>query len=162
MTISRLARWVVGSAAAALLAGCASVEPPSVTLSNIRVEQSTLLEQRFVTTLRVQNPNTFDLNIEGVSFDLQVNDQPFATGVGKGDVVVPAFGSGVVEAEAITTLMGFVRQFQALMRSGSGGPKLSYHLSGKLKLRDRMSSIPFEMRGDDLLQFQRPSNRRDE
>jgi Late embryogenesis abundant protein len=44
---------------------------------------------RFLTTLRVQNPNTFDLDVEGVSFDLEVNEQPFAKGVGKGKVVVP-------------------------------------------------------------------------
>ena len=43
-----------------------------------------------------------------------------------------------------------------------GGPKLSYHLTGKLKVRDRTLSVPFEMRGDDLLQFQARSNRRDE
>jgi LEA14-like dessication related protein len=160
VTISRLAQWVVRSSAALHFVGCASVEPPSVTLSNLRIEQSTVFEQRFLTTLRIQNPNTFDLNIEGVSFDLTVNDQPFAKGLGKADVVVPAFGTGVVEAEAITTLMGFVRQFQALTRSG--GPKLSYHLTGKLKVRDRMSAIPFEMRGDDLLQFQQRGDRRDE
>jgi hypothetical protein len=31
-----------------------------------------------------------------------------------------------------------------------------YRLAGKLKVRDRMFSIPFEMRGDDLLKFRRP------
>jgi hypothetical protein len=48
--------------------------------------------------------------VEGVSFDLEVNEQPFAKAVGKGNVVVPADGTGVIEAEAITTLMAFVRQ----------------------------------------------------
>ena len=74
--------------------------------------------------------------------------------------MIPAFGTGVVQADAVTTLMGFVRQFQALARSE--GPKLSYRLTGKLKLRDRMTSVPFEMRGDDLLQLKRPADRRDE
>src|SRR5262245_53853417 len=152
VTHRKAARFLVQCSALLLFAGCATVEPPSVTLSSLRLENSTVFEQRFLTTLRIQNPNTFDLNIEGVSFDLKVNDQPFAKGVGKADVVVPAYGTGVVEAEAITTLMGFVRQFQALTRSG--GPKLSYHLTGKLKVRDRTSAIPFEVSGDDLLQFQ--------
>ncbi|HEX2500017.1 MAG TPA: LEA type 2 family protein [Methylomirabilota bacterium] len=153
-------RWAVQCSAALLLAGCATMEPPSVTLSSLRVQPSTVFEQRFLTTLRIQNPNTFDLDVEGLSFDLQVNDQPFAKGVGKGNVVVPAYGTGVVQTEAITTLMGFVRQFQALARSD--GPRLSYRLTGKLKVRDRMFSIPFEMRGDDLLQLGRPKDRRDE
>ena len=158
--MTRPARWVVQCSAALLLAGCASVEPPSVTLSSLRMQQSTLSEQRFLTTLRIQNPNDFDLAVEGLSFNLEVNDQPFAKGVGKSDTVIPAFGSGVVQAEAITTLSGLIRQFQTLTRAG--GPKLSYHVTGKLKVRDRTFSVPFEMRGDDLLQFQARSNRRDE
>ena len=158
--MTRPARWVVQCSAALLLVGCSSVQPPSVTLSSLRMQESTLSEQRFLTTLRIQNPNEFDLAVEGLSFDLVVNDQPFAKGVGKSDTVIPAFGSGVVQAEAITTLSGFIRQFQTLTRGG--GPKLSYHLTGKLKVRDRTLSVPFEMRGDDLLQFQARSNRRDE
>ncbi len=157
---SRLARWVVPCSAALLLVGCASIEPPSVTLSSLQMQPSTLTEQRFLTTLRIQNPNDVDLAVEGLSFELVVNDQPFAKGVGKSDTVIPAFGSGVVQAEAITTLSGFVRQFKTLAREG--GPKLSYHLTGKLKVRDRSLSVPFEMRGDDLLQLQSRSNRRDE
>jgi LEA14-like dessication related protein len=131
---TRPTRWLVGTFSVLLLAACASVEPPSVTLSNIRIEHSTVFEQRFLTTLRIQNPNPFDLNIEGVSFAIEVNGQPFAKGVGKADLVVPAYGSGVVEAEAITTLMGFIRQFQALTRSG--GLKLSYRLTGTLASRE--------------------------
>jgi LEA14-like dessication related protein len=156
----RPARWIAQGAVGLFLAGCASMEAPSVTLSNLQMQPSTVFEQRFLTTLRIQNPNNFDLDVEGVSFDLVVNDQPFARGVGKSNTVIPAFGSGVVQAEAISTLAGLIRQFQTLTRPG--GPKLSYHLTGKLKVRDRAFSVPFEMRGDDLLQFQARSNRRDE
>jgi hypothetical protein len=42
-----------------------------------------------------------------------VNGQPFAKGVGKADVVIPAYGQDVVETEAIITFMGFVRQIDA-------------------------------------------------
>jgi LEA14-like dessication related protein len=163
MTVSRPARrpvrWVVGCSAL-LLAGCASMEPPSITLTSLQGQPSTLFEQRFITNLRIQNPNDFDLPLEGLSFDIVVNDQPFAKGVGRTDTVIPAFGSGVVQAEAVTTLMSFVRQVQMMGRGG--GPKLSYAVTGKLKVRDRMTAIPFEMRGDDLLQLQRPKDRRDE
>src|SRR5262245_9863106 len=152
MTVSRCARWILQCAAAFLLAGCASVEPPSVTLSSLQMQQSTIFEQRFLTTLRIQNPNDFDLGVEGLSFDLAVNDQPFATGVGRSNTVIPAFGSGVVEAEAITTLSGFIRQFQTLTRAG--GPKLSYHLTGKLRVSNRPFSVPFVLRGEDPLPLQ--------
>jgi Late embryogenesis abundant protein len=116
------ARRLVGSLVILLASGCASMETPSVTLSSLRVESSTLLEQRFLTTLRVQNPHTFDLDVEGGSFDLEVNEQPFAKGVGKGNVVVRAYGTGVIEAEAITTLMAFACQLKGLAQPD--GPKL--------------------------------------
>ena len=61
-----------------------SIEPPSITISSIRLEDQTVLEQHFMAALRIQNPNPVDLAIEGVSYDLEVNGQPFAKGVGKG------------------------------------------------------------------------------
>ena len=126
MSGSRRARWIIQCSAAVLLAGCATMEPPSVTLSSLQMQQSTFFEQRFLTTLRIQNPNDFDLAVEGLSFDLVVNDQPFAKGVGKSDTVIPAFGSGVVQAEAITTLSGLIRQFQTLRApAGRSSPTTS-------------------------------------
>jgi LEA14-like dessication related protein len=151
-------RHLVGGTVLFLLAGCAvfgpKMEAPSVTISELRAKESTLLEQRFLAKLRIQNPNAFDLPIEGVSYDLEVNGQPFAKGVGKADVVIPAYGQDVVETEAITTLMGFVRQIDAHARSER--PKLSYRLAGKLKLRDRPTPFSFEMKGDDLFEIRRP------
>jgi LEA14-like dessication related protein len=74
------------------------------------------LEERFLAALRIQNPNPVDLAIEGIAYDLEENGQPFAKGVGKCPVVIPAFGQGLVETEAITTFMGHWRW------SALGGP----------------------------------------
>ena len=144
--------WLIQGVGLALLAGgCAlgpTMEAPSVTISSLRLEDSTLLEQRFLAALRIQNPNAVDLAIEGISYDFEVNGRPFAKGVGKGPVIIPAFGQGVIETEAITTLMGFIRQFRR-----AGGAKwaaFDYRLTGKIKLRDHTSAVPFEMRGDNL------------
>jgi LEA14-like dessication related protein len=143
----------MGAALFLLLAGCAvfgpPTEAPSITVSELRMSGATLF--------RIQNPNAFDLPVEGVSYDLEVNGQPFAKGVGKADVVVPAYGQEVVETEAIATLMGFVRQLRSQGRSGQ--PKLSYRLTGKLKLRDRATPLSFEMKEDDVLGLQFPRRR---
>ena len=150
-------RHLAGGGLLLLLAGCAAfgpgLEKPSITISEIRMHDSTLLEQRFLATLRIQNPNAFDLPVEGVAYDLEVSGRPFAKGVGKGDVVIPAYGQGVIETEAISTLMGFLRQFDTLTRADR--PKLNYRLQGKLKLRDRASPVSFEMTGDDLFEIRR-------
>jgi LEA14-like dessication related protein len=143
--------WVVRAAGVLLLGGCAvgrAIEPPSITISSLRLEDRTLLEQRFLAALRIQNPNPVDLAIEGIAYDLEVNGQPFAKGVGKGPVVIPAFGQGIFETEAITTLMGFIRQFRELERARRA--LFAYRLTGKVKLRDHSFPLPFEVRGDNL------------
>ena len=138
-----------------LVGGCAfgpglgpGMETPSINVSRIRLQDSTVLEQRFLAVLRVQNPNAVDLAIEGISYDLEVNGQPFAKGVGKGLVIIPAFSQGTIETEAITTLTGLVRQLREVGRARR--PPIAYRLTGKVKLRDRPSALPFEMRGEYL------------
>jgi LEA14-like dessication related protein len=145
-------RRVLGGAALFVAAGCAAfgprTDPPSVTVAELHPKDGTLLEQRFLAKIRIQNPNPVDLPVEGISYDLALNGRPFAKGVGKADVVIPAYGQDVIETEAITTLMGFVRQLEQVR---AGGPKMSYRLTGKLKLRDQASPVSFEMTGEDLL-----------
>jgi LEA14-like dessication related protein len=92
------------------------------------------------------------LAIEGVAFDLELNGQPFAKGVGRGGIAVPPFGEGVVDAVAITTLGGFVRQLGELK---AGEPALRYRLRGTITLQDRTGGVPFEMDGDGLSPFRR-------
>ena len=133
------------------------MEPPSINVSRIRLQESTVLEQRFLAVLRVQNPNAVDLAIEGISYDLEVNGQPFAKGVGKGIVIIPAFGQGTIETEAITTLIGFIRQIREV--AARRGAPIAYRLTGKVKLRDHPSALPFEMRGDNLWSTGRATRR---
>jgi hypothetical protein len=68
--------------------------------------------------------------------------------VGKGVVVIPAFGQGIIETEAITTLIGFIRQFREIERARRA--PFAYRLRGKVKLRDHTIALPFEMRGENL------------
>ena len=124
------------------------MEAPSINVSRIRLQDSTVLEQRFLAVLRVQNPNSVDLAIEGISYDLELNGQPFAKGVGKGPVVIPAFGQGTIETEAITTLPGLIRQIRQVAHDRR--PPITYRLTGKVKLQDYPSALPFEMRGENL------------
>jgi len=143
--------WLLRGAGVLLLGGCAlgpGMEAPSINVSRIRLQDSTVLEQRFLAVLRVQNPNAVDLAIEGISYDLEVNGQPFAKGVGKGLVIIPAFSQGTIETEAITTLTGLIRQLREVGRTRR--PPIAYRLTGKVKLRDHPSALPFEMRGDNL------------
>ena len=62
---------------AALLAGCAGMEYRKdwvkVTVTDLRILDSTLMEQRYLVRLRLQNRHNAKLPVAGMSFDLQLN-----------------------------------------------------------------------------------------
>jgi LEA14-like dessication related protein len=136
-----------------VLAGCAALfprpEPPRVTLADLRLVELKLLEQRYRLFLRVQNPNAFDLSIDGVDYELTLNEQEFGSGVSNRPVSVPAYGTEILEVDAYSTLAGLFRQLRELdparpftlryrlkghVRLSSGGPQLPFDHSGELSL----------------------------
>ena len=66
---------------ASIVAGCASYEPaipPSIALANVELVRPGLLRQDLVLDLRIGNPNNFDIPIDGLTFRLDIDGQPFA------------------------------------------------------------------------------------
>jgi LEA14-like dessication related protein len=143
-------RVTIAIFAVALSAGCAALsplsEPPRVVLVDLRLMDSTVLEQRYRLTLRVQNPNAAPLDIDGLSLDLDLNDHPFLSGVSNQAVVVPAYGEALTELDASSTLLGIVRQVEVLERTGNG--RFTYELSGGLSLRGYAGTVRFSHRGE--------------
>ena len=130
------------------LAGCAAaprMEPLDVTLSEIGPAQMGILEQQFQVKLRVQNPNNFDVQLEGMSYRIELNGKPFANGVGKQSVTIPKFGEEVLDATAVSGLSGVLAQVAQLQK---GAPdKLSYRVKGIL-FRTDGTRIPFDQVGE--------------
>lgn len=139
-----LAVAVVAPVACANMPG--KVEPPSVTVSDVRMGTAGMLEQQYFVKLRIQNPNDSDLQVKGVSFDLELNDKPFAKGVSPKAVTVPRFSSEFVEVETVSGITSILRQLGA-MSSDAGLESFRYRIKGKLATRNA-GSIPFDERGD--------------
>jgi LEA14-like dessication related protein len=132
-------------------------EPPKVSIANIVPKDMTLMEQRFDVQLRIQNPNNFDLGINGARFDIDLNGKEFGTGMSGAKVTVPRFGSEVVSGEVITGLGSMLRQAQRLT---SGVTKVQYHLKGKAFAESPSSfTIPFEDRGEVDLNIGAPAEK---
>jgi len=133
---------------AAALAGCAALpagmEPPAVTIADFGVGSASLFEQQFNLKLRIQNPNPQELQIDGAAFELEINDQLFATGVGNQAVTVPRYGSALMPVEAVSSLGSVVKQFAALTRADK--PGFRYRIKGSLSAAG--TRIPFDRRGD--------------
>ena len=134
-----------------LLCGCAGVgqqlDPPWISLANIRVEEVTGLETAFQIQLRVFNANDINLNVKGIKAELEVNGQPFATGVSNTPVEIPSYGTELVTVTVYSSVIKMFKSVYGLKES----EELKYRLNGKIRLsagNDMMpASLPFESEG---------------
>ena len=86
------------------------MERPRINIANVMPRDIKLFEQVFDLELRIQNPNDTPLEVNGLAFELELNDKRFATGVSNQSLVIDRLSSDVIHVEAITTLVGFLRQ----------------------------------------------------
>jgi len=147
--------WVA-VATALLTAGCATMpkeyEMLRVHIADMTPKDMAIFEQRFDVKLRIQNPNEVEFSINGLKFDIELNERDFANGMSGEHVVVPRFGSELVNVEVFTTLASFLRQIQDL--SAGGGQKVRYRLKGTAFV-DAPGSFkaPFDEKGEIELNF---------
>jgi LEA14-like dessication related protein len=133
-----------------LLAGCAGLgqplEPPRVSLADIRVEAFTGLETVFQIQLRVINTNDVDLKVKGIEAELEINEQSFAAGVSNTPVKIPAFGTELVTVKVYSSVIKMFKSVYGLQES----EELRYRLNGKLRVAGDSAiatTLPFESEG---------------
>ena len=130
----RLAALALAAGAVLGLGACASfgsfLESPQVSLVNITPEPASGFEQRFRVELRLTNPNERDLEVEGLRFELELNDQRLARGQTGDAVTVPRLGDATIAVNATTTLLDVFRQVMAL----PGTKEVRYRVTGRVFL----------------------------
>jgi LEA14-like dessication related protein len=135
---------------AVILSGCATMqsplEAPHVTLTDLRMLDMTLFEQRYGLKIRVQNPNPVNLPITGMNFRLDINDAELGRGVSGQAVTVPAYGEAVVEIKLTSNLVRIFDQIRGL-ESGKG-QSLRYRLAGGISVANRLGKLPFDYQGE--------------
>ena len=134
------------------LGACAAIEttaPPKVRLVDVRLLESGVFEQQMLVDLRIINPNNVDLPLDGLTFELEVNDNVLAEGYSNEAVTVPRLGEARIPVRASTSLLGLVQQFVTLSQSDH----LSYRLKGRAYVQGLFSrGVPFDQGGK--LEFQ--------
>jgi len=132
-----------------VVAGCAGlppgaeVEPPQVTLADVRPIGAGLLEQRYEAVLRLRNPNAFDVPLSGLRYSLDLNGQPFGSGSTDERTTLPRLGETTIAVESSTTIVQLIAQLNALRAGG-----LTYGLKGDVFLSGSGNrAVPFEAEG---------------
>lgn len=138
-----------------LMSACSTLpsnfETPKISIVGITTKDVALFEQRFDVQLRIQNPNDFDLGLNGIRFDIELNNKEFGKGMSPAKVIVPRLGSEVVTGELITGLGSFLRQVQGMNASTA---TLLYHLKGTaFAVSPGDFTIPFDESGEVDLHF---------
>jgi LEA14-like dessication related protein len=140
---------LLGFLASLLPAACggllsSAIEPPEVSLAGLGFGEPGLFEQQLRIDLRVRNPNDFEIAIDRVTFDLEVNDKPFAHGRANEGLDLPALGEILVP---VTVSVPTDDLLDRVIELG-GRRGLDYRLTGVAELDSLFfGKIPFEREG---------------
>ena len=145
-------RFAVLIALAGLLVGCVATEdaiPPRISLGNVALEAPGLLRQDLLIDLRIGNPNNFDIPIEGLTMQLEIDGQPFAEGYSNERLTLPRLAEISVPMKASTDTFAIIREVMSLGQRQS----IRYKMTGYAYIVGSLGSsrVPYERSGD--LQF---------
>jgi LEA14-like dessication related protein len=104
------------------------------------------MEQRYLVKIRLQNRSKEALEIDGMSFDLDLNGKRFASGVSNQKTSVPGFSESTLEVNLSSTVFGLIKQFSALQDRQGG--RFDYQISGSLSTPESLLSLPFSEKGE--------------
>jgi LEA14-like dessication related protein len=139
---------LVALLAALVLSACAvipsNLKTPEVTFVGLKTIEASVFEQKLEVRLKVNNPNSMELPVNGLDVDIELAGEPFAHGVSARQFVVPALGEAEfdmnVTANAATALLKIA--------GGRNNDPIGYKLKGKLSTKVGMlRTIPFEESG---------------
>ena len=133
-----------------ILSGCAGLDtkPPQfkVNITNMKILESTLMEQRYQVDLRIMNRSNKALDIDGMSFDIELNGKDFASGVSNTQFKLEPLSETVVNVTVSSTIFGIIRQVNGFKKMKSGPFK--YELSGTVYTSSSLFGISFLEQGE--------------
>jgi LEA14-like dessication related protein len=115
------------------LLSCATVdlEPPSLTLVDLRPSEATLFETTLSVKLRISNPNPEPLTLEGGSFKLTLDGRKIGRGLTAETVTVDRLGSEIIEATFHISNASLLLRLRELLEVQT----VTYAVTGKLYTR---------------------------
>ena len=134
-----------------LLSACATMSPgyeePTVTLSSFNTIPSEGMVPAFEIGLRIINPNSQSLNLEGIVYTISLEGHELVKGVGKDFPVIEGYSEAEVKLTAAANLLAGVRFVTEMMQSGGEKRDLDYEFKAKLDLGGLYRSIRIKEKG---------------
>jgi LEA14-like dessication related protein len=132
---------------ALLLSACAAtrIEKPHLQVVGVQMLGGSLLQQQLRVRLHVQNPNDRELQVRGVTYELEVAGEKFAHGTSESDFVVPARGETEFDVNVTANAAAAVLK---LLGSSAKLDDVDYRVVGRVQLaKGFVRNIPFDHTG---------------
>jgi LEA14-like dessication related protein len=128
---------------AALLAACATapkLEPPKVSITDLKVVSADVWVQHLKVRLQLHNPNDRELPVKALEYAIEIAGQSVGNGSYAESFVVPAHGDAEFDTSVTTNLAG------AVLKLVTHVPRtlVPYRLAGKITLAEGLGRIEFE------------------
>lgn len=122
--------------ACVLLQACSTLRPgyetPTVTITGVRTLPSQGVMPDFEIGLRVVNPNRQALNIDGISYTIELEGREVIKGVGNDFPVIEGYGQQTLSITASANLIEGIRLMSELLQSPKD--RVRYEVKAKLDL----------------------------
>ncbi|MBT8059615.1 MAG: LEA type 2 family protein [Xanthomonadales bacterium] len=155
-------RNLIAGLLAVLLGACATLSPnyeePTVTLSSFKALPSEGMVPAFEIGLRIINPNSQPLNLDGIVYTVSLEGHELVKGVGKDFPVIEGYSEGEVKLTAAANLLAGIRFVGDMMQER--GESVEYEFKAKLDLGGLYPSIRVSERGE--INLSKDSGRRPE
>ena len=93
-----------------VISGCAGLDTKPeqfrINIVSIQPLESTIMEQRYQINLRIMNRSKESLSIDGLSFDIELNDKDFASVVSNEKFELEALSETLVTVTVSSTIFG--------------------------------------------------------
>ena len=136
VNLATIGHWITVALFTSLLAACAATDlldfdEPEVELIGLKPLSNSGMEARFLVQLRITNPNSIPLDIDGMSYEVLLRDQKVLSGVSNEGISIGAYSESTADLEVAVSLLGSLGLIKELMtRPPEGG--LPYRLNAKL------------------------------
>ena len=121
------------------------LQPPTVSLYDLRIVDLNPDTQTFAVRLLVHNPNLAAIPLRELHYRIEVNGREIVHGRNDRPVTLPGLADTVVDMQAVASIHALIEQLDEIVRNGTLAA--SYRIRGDAKLGNGTLVIPFEQGG---------------
>lgn len=141
---------VIAALGIAMLSAChsfqAPMEQPIVHLSDLRLRDVQLFEQRYTLALRVENPNPRELPIDGLSYRVLLNNVELGRGASRQSVTIAPYGKRIIEVDLVSNVFSLMQRVKDMVSGAAKGVNVS--ITGNMSVANQPSPMPFSFQGE--------------